>query len=287
MGGRRQPPRPAGNHVVLSPQALRRRHERQPAHQAARRLTQTAAMPMTGCEPTAPPEFQRLAIKPVSGEVRGIDLRQALFGRAALEEFSLVRALVVGDGMSVSPFFFPPREAGRGDRPKGGGRASALRHASTLHAPPPCFAWSPSPALRAVADKRKRSRDACASEFCRYDAQEAEPDPVMRRRRWSRLPADHAQLNKSGRRDAERRVSFRPHPSGCGRDPSGAARLSASHHGTCGSERTPPLSSRNVLPGTRLKSWRYPPPPVPVQRHGRRPVIVPAGRLPEAAREPR
>ena len=32
-----------------------------------------------------------------------------------------------------------------------------------------------------------RSRDACASEFCQYDAQEAEPDPVMRRRRW--IPA--------------------------------------------------------------------------------------------------
>jgi len=29
-----------------------------------------------------------------------------------------------------------------------------------------------------------RSRDAIAPEFCQYDAQEAEPDPVMRRRRW-------------------------------------------------------------------------------------------------------
>ncbi len=32
---------------------------------------------------------------------------------------------------------------------------------------------------------------------------------------------------------------------------------------------------------------RYPLLPVPVQRHGRRPVIVPAGRFPEAARERR
>jgi hypothetical protein len=79
---------------------------------------------------------------------------------------------------------------------------------------------------------------------CRYDAEEAKPDPVMRRRRWGRLPPDHVQPlvehdlcrktgfhpgsspgqafsgscpNKTGRRDAERRVAFRPHPSGCGR----------------------------------------------------------------------
>ena len=34
-------------------------------------------------------------------------------------------------------------------------------------------------------------------------------------------------------------------------------------------------------------SGRYPPPPVPVQRHSRRPVMMPAGRCPEAAREQR
>ena len=44
---------------------------------------------------------------------------------------------------------------------------------------------------------------------------------------------------------------------------------------------------QNALPGTGLKSGRYPPPPVPVQRLSRRPVIMPAGRLPEAARERR
>ena len=40
----------------------------------------------------------------------------------------------------------------------------------------------PLPARGERWDKQKRSRDACASEFCKYDAQEAEPDPVMRRR---------------------------------------------------------------------------------------------------------
>jgi hypothetical protein len=40
-----------------------------------------------------------------------------------------------------------------------------------------------------------------------------------------------------------------------------------------------------ALPRTWLKDGRYPSPPVPVQRASRRPVIVPAGRLPRAARE--
>jgi hypothetical protein len=40
-----------------------------------------------------------------------------------------------------------------------------------------------------------------------------------------------------------------------------------------------------ALPGTWLRNGRYPSPPVPVQRASRRPVVVPAGRLPRAARE--
>ena len=44
-------------------------------------------------------------------------------------------------------------------------------------------------------------------------------------------------------------------------------------------------SASDALPGTRLKNGGYPSPPVPVQRQSRRPVIVPAGRCPEAARE--
>jgi hypothetical protein len=44
-------------------------------------------------------------------------------------------------------------------------------------------------------------------------------------------------------------------------------------------------SAPGALPGTRLRNGRYPSPPVPVQRLSRRPVIVPAGRFPEAARE--
>ncbi len=89
-------------------------------------------------------------------------------------------------------------------------------------------------------DIEERSRDANAPEFCRYDAQEAEPGPVMRRRRWGWLPPDHVQplvehdlfgkpdatfpdharINQDGETPTDA-YSFRPHPSGCGRDPSG------------------------------------------------------------------
>jgi len=41
---------------------------------------------------------------------------------------------------------------------------------------------------------------------------------------------------------------------------SGSARLSAFHHGACGSERTPPLSSSPRFLGRPLGSGRYPPP---------------------------
>jgi hypothetical protein len=60
------------------------------------------------------------------------------------------------------------------------------------------------------------------------------------------------QEKKEGRRNADRRVSYRPR-FGAAR-PSGGARLSAFHHGTCGSERTPPLNSSYALPGTKASS---------------------------------
>jgi hypothetical protein len=77
----------------------------------------------------------------------------------------------------------------------------------------------------------------------------------------------------------------------------GRARLSAFHHGTCGGEPTPPLSSRTHFPGLGRSArprWferscafsrALPRLRVPVQRRGRRPVIVPAGRFSGAARE--
>ena len=42
-----------------------------------------------------------------------------------------------------------------------------------------------------------------------------------------------------------------------------------------------PRSSPGALPETRLRNGRYPLPPIPVQRLGRRPVLMPAGLCPE------
>ena len=42
--------------------------------------------------------------------------------------------------------------------------------------------------------------------YCFPHQPKPEPDPVMRRRRWGRRHLDQVQKNKSGRRDADRRV---------------------------------------------------------------------------------
>ena len=103
-------------------------------------------------------------------------------------------------------------------------------------------------------------------------------------RRWDRLRLDHAQRTKR-KRNAGRRISpnlralrARLALSGA-RSPVGVPprhllqRTNATAH------------LQNALPGTWLRSGRYPLSLVQVQRPSRRPVIMPAGRLPEAARE--
>ena len=65
-------------------------------------------------------------------------------------------------------------------------------------------------------------------------------------------------LRKQRKRNAGRRVANH-RTSGCGARPAGRARLSAFHRGTCGSDRTPPLSSSYALPGMGLvRNGRYP-----------------------------
>jgi hypothetical protein len=90
--------------------------------------------------------------------------------------------------------------------------------------------------------------------------------------------------SSKGRQNADRRVVKDPH-----------LRMRLASSGTRSPVGVPPrLSLRRTnataqpqaaLPGTWLKDGRYPSPPVPVQRASRRPVIMPAGRLPRAARE--
>src|SRR5208283_5915817 len=89
---------------------------------------------------------------------------------------------------------------------------------------------------------------------------------------------DHARQTK---KEAERRQARSPTSAPCGRgaplrtspqethkrEARRGAHRSAAHHGACGSDQTPPLSSSYALPGTELgRSGRYPPPAVPVQR---------------------
>ena len=110
-----------------------------------------------------------------------------------------------------------------------------------------------------------------------------------------------------GKRNAERRCSVTAASRGAARAHAGRARLSAFHHGTCGSDRTPPLSSSHATswdlfgapapmvrkteriathdakPADRLPCvtrGRYPRLAVPVQRDcTRSPVMMPSGRV--------
>jgi hypothetical protein len=61
----------------------------------------------------------------------------------------------------------------------------------------------------------------------------------------------------------------------------GRARLPAFHYGTCGRDRTFPLSSSHALPGTGLDRAKCYLIPAVLQYSGfpRRPVLVPAGRI--------
>jgi hypothetical protein len=86
----------------------------------------------------------------------------------------------------------------------------------------------------------------------------------------------HEEIRK---RNAGRRSSPSSAPYGRGSRETSRARLSASHHGACCSERTPQLNSSDALPGTDCAGagvTRSLPPQS--SELPRRPVIVPAGR---------
>jgi hypothetical protein len=103
------------------------------------------------------------------------------------------------------------------------------------------------------------------------------------RRRWNRLSARSCPTNKR-KRNAGRRISpnLRALRARLARSVARSPVGVPPRHLRQRANATAQL--QNALPGTRLRSGRYPPPPVPVQRLSRRPVIMPAGRLPEAAR---
>src|SRR5580658_6724861 len=79
--------------------------------------------------------------------------------------------------------------------------------------------------------------------------------------RASSIPKN--ERKKARKRNAERRVANLRTQAGCGARRALRARLSASHHGTCCSERTPQLNPSYALPGTELgRSGCYPLPAV-------------------------
>ena len=103
---------------------------------------------------------------------------------------------------------------------------------------------------------------------------------LRRRKKGSGTPADavfHVPY-ASGARVAPRKGGLRRPPLAgalaCRRSTTALAAASQRHR-----------SVPDALPGTRLRDGRYPPPPVPVQRQSRRPVVMPAGRITGTARE--
>jgi hypothetical protein len=76
-------------------------------------------------------------------------------------------------------------------------------------------------------------------------------------------------------------------PYGRGSHPAGCARLPAFHRGTCCGEPTPQLSSRTRFLGRGKEAGVTRPRLSQSSDQSRRPVIMPAGRFPEAARERR
>jgi len=123
-----------------------------------------------------------------------------------------------------------------------------------------------------------------------------DPTPSDDRRRWYRLHLDRARTttNQEGETPTDA-CSFRPHlrmrpralisfSSACGE--AGRARSPVGVPPRRLRQRTNAAAQlQNALPGTRLLQALAASRPVPVQRAPRRPVMVPAGRFPGAARE--
>ena len=183
--------------------------------------------------------------------------------------------------------YFPPREAGGGAPPEGrweGPRPSGtpqrcmpLHHASHGPPPPHFVRWRTSESVLAMHARPRfagttRKKPTLRSGWTR-----------RRRRIW--LPGQRHQnlgghpsweplFDLPDRRSEESRTARNLKqgrgsggiPWGCGRDPPPP---SASHHGTCGSERTPPRSS-SQKPRTRYRAGRKK--VEKDQRHGRRPA---------------
>src|ERR1700724_1126551 len=93
MRCRRDAARTAGDHLLLRRGPPPCRHTGQAAHETARRLAETAAVPPAQRSRAAAPQIERVAIQPAGRDMRGIDLRAPLLVRAPLEVGRLVGKL--------------------------------------------------------------------------------------------------------------------------------------------------------------------------------------------------
>ena len=133
------------------------------------------------------------------------------------------------DGISA-PFILP-RKAGKGDRAaqqRGGRGVGGEANPLYCTPPPPCCAWSPSPALGAGADKQHRSRDALRARVMQAVARSEATKQSSQRCRTSRrlrqpnrptgLPRFARNDEKEKRkRNADRRVYPTSAPCGAAR----------------------------------------------------------------------
>ena len=149
----------------------------------------------------------------------------------------------------------------------------------------------------AFLQDRSEVRTAGASSHRAWQMIESFPHSLFRIRRFlfATRPSQLSALEKVRGRSADRRNCLVTAPRkahvamrfalGARRAPYGARTPTGAPPRLLHRRTNATAQPQAALPGTRLKDGRYPSPPVPVQRASRRPVIMPAGRLPRAARE--
>ena len=158
MRSRRDAPRTAGDDLVWRRKPPLLRHRGQAAHQARGRLAETASVAAALSHRTRAPQSKDLAIKPPRRRVGIVGEFQPLLDGAALQELFLVRVFVGRFGnVKVSIIFSSPAKAG--------------------------------------ANKRDRSRDACAISFLTRDS--GGGGPACAAGRWRGRGPRRNSFNKS------------------------------------------------------------------------------------------
>jgi hypothetical protein len=165
---RRQPPRAAARDLFAGAPLHLGRHQRPGALHTSSGFARALLVPPAAAAPARAPQRQRFRVEALDRRKGGFPLRRLLIRRRPLEEQPAPARFSLPPFLHRRPFI-PPRDSGEGGprEARWEGRRPG-RQLSRRMPPPPCFAWSPSPAPFhcARADKRERSRGAYASELC-------------------------------------------------------------------------------------------------------------------------